>query len=53
MDIKDRAHLSLAKQLIECKFNVKVIMIEFEDGSGKSFNFITQANPTKKQHIRL
>lgn len=45
------AHLDIARQLIEMKHNVKVTSIEFEDGSGKSFNITTQC--CKKLHIRL
>jgi hypothetical protein len=48
-----KAHLEIAKQLIELKYNVKVISIEFEDGSGRSFNIVAQHNPAKKIHIRL
>jgi hypothetical protein len=47
-----RAHLDLAKQLIELKHNVKITSIEFEDGSGKSFN-ITTSGWTQKQYVRL
>lgn len=46
-------HLEIARQLIELKFGVKVTSIEFEDGSGRSFNVTTSTNPLKKQHIRL
>ena len=34
-------HLDIARQLIEMKHNVKITSIEFEDGSGKSFNITT------------
>jgi hypothetical protein len=47
-----RAHLDLARQLIELKHNVKITSIEFEDGSGKSFN-ITTSGWAQKQHVRL
>ena len=47
-----RAHLDIARQLIEMKHNVKITSIEFEDGSGKSFN-ITTTGWEPKQHIRL
>jgi len=47
------AHLDLAKQLIELKFKVKVITIDFEDGSGKKFIVTTTDNPLKKRFIRL
>ena len=46
------AHLDIARQLIEMKHNVKITSIEFEDGSGKSFN-ITTSGWEPKQHIRL
>jgi hypothetical protein len=49
----EKSHLEIAKQLIELKFNVKVLSIEFEDGSGRSFNIVTKSNPDKKQWIRL
>lgn len=48
-----RGHLDIARQLIELKFGVKVTSIEFEDGSGKSFNVVTTTNPLKKQYVRL
>ena len=47
-----KAHLDIAKQLIEMKHNVKITSIEFEDGSGKSFN-ITTSGWAKPQHVRL
>jgi hypothetical protein len=47
-----KAHLEIAKQLIELKHNVKITSIEFEDGSGKSFN-ITTTGWEPKQHVRL
>jgi hypothetical protein len=53
MNMMNKAHLELAKQLIELKYNVKVETIEFEDGSGKSFNVTTTINPLKKRHVRL
>jgi hypothetical protein len=49
----ERSHLEIAKELIELKFNVKVITIEFEDGSGKKFNVTTTTNPLKKQFVIL
>jgi hypothetical protein len=49
----EKNHLELAKQLIELKYSVKVISIEFEDGSGRSFNIVAAHNPLKKIHIRL
>lgn len=50
---KERAHLELAKELIELKFKVKVITIDFEDGSGKKFIVTTNINPLKKRFVRL
>jgi hypothetical protein len=47
------AHLELAKELIELKFKVKVITIDFEDGSGKKFIVTTNINPLKKRFVRL
>ena len=49
----EKSHLELAKQLIELLYVVKVISIEFEDGSGKSFNIVAAHSPLKKTHIRL
>ena len=46
------AHLDIARQLIELKYNVRITSIEFEDGSGTSFN-ITTTGWEPKQHIRL
>ena len=46
-------HLKIAKELIEKLFNVKIISIEFEDGSGRSFNVVTSTNPLKKRYVRL
>jgi hypothetical protein len=48
-----RAHLDLAKELIELKFKVKVETIEFEDGSGKKFIVTTTDNPLRKRFINL
>jgi len=48
-----KSHLAIAQQLIELKYNVVVISIEFEDGSGRSFNITTKSNPLKKQHVRV
>ena len=48
-----QAHLELAKELIELKFKVKVITIDFEDGSGKKFIVTTKSNPLKKQFVIL
>ena len=50
--VMQMAHLDIARQLIEIKHNVKITSIEFEDGSGKSFN-ITTSGWAKPQHIRL
>jgi hypothetical protein len=49
----EKSHLDIAKQLIEIKFKVKVLLIEFEDGSGKKFNITTNINPAKKRFITL
>jgi hypothetical protein len=46
------AHLDLARQLIELKYKVQVTSIEFEDGSGLSFN-ITTTGWEPRQHIFL
>ena len=48
-----RSHLDLAKELIELKFKVQIISIDFEDGSGKKFIVTTKSNPLKKQFVRL
>lgn len=48
-----KAHLQLAKELIELKFKVQVTSIEFEDGSGKNFIVTTKSNPLQKQFIKL
>ena len=50
---KERAHLELAKELIELKYKVQVTSIEFEDGSGKKFIITTKSNPLKKQFVIL
>jgi hypothetical protein len=46
------AHLDITRQLIELKYNVRITSIEFEDGSGTSFN-ITTTGWEPKQHVRL
>jgi hypothetical protein len=46
-------HLRIAKELIELKYNVKVINIEFEDGSGNKFIVTESSNPAKKRFIVL
>ena len=46
-------HLRIAKELIELKYNVKVINIEFEDGSGNKFIVTETSNPLKKRFIVL
>ena len=48
-----RSHLDLAKELIELKFKVKIISIDFEDGSGKKFIVTTTDNPLKKRFVKL
>ena len=52
-NIMTKAHLDIARQLIELKYNVVITSIEFEDGSGLSFNITTQSAPHKKQHVRV
>jgi hypothetical protein len=47
------AHLQLAKELIELKFKIEVLTIDFEDGSGLKFIVTTKSNPIKKQFVRL
>lgn len=51
--VMKKGHLEIARQLIELKFKVKVISIEFEDGSGRCFIITTSTNPLKKQFVRL
>lgn len=51
--ILSEALLSVAKELIELKFKVKVIDIQFEDGSGKKFIITTLTSPLKKQFVSL
>ena len=46
-------HLRIAKMLIELRFKVEVISIEFEDGAGNKFLVTTKSNPLKKQFIVL
>ena len=53
LSVLERSHLDLAKQLIELKYKVQVISIQFEDGSGKKFIVTTKSNPLQKQFIRL
>ncbi len=53
LSLQERAHLDLAKELIELKFKVKINTIDFEDGSGKKFIVTTATNPLKKQFVRL
>ena len=53
LSVQERAHLNLAKELIELKFKVKVETIEFEDGSGKKFIVTTTDNPLRKRFINL
>lgn len=48
-----QSHLDLAKELIELKFKVNIISIDFEDGSGKKFIVTTKDNPLKKRFVRL
>jgi len=53
LSVLERAHLDLAKELIELKFKVKVETIDFEDGSGKKFIVTTTDNPLRKRFIKL
>ena len=53
VDIMEQSHLAIAKELIELKWNVKVITIEFEDGSGRKFIVTDDINPAKKQFVML
>jgi len=53
ISILEKSHLELAKELIELKYKVKVITIDFEDGSGKKFIVTTTNNPFKKQFVKL
>ena len=52
MNMKEN-HLRIAKELLEARFNVKIISIEFEDGSGNKFIVTTANNPTKRQFVVL
>ena len=53
LSVMERNHLKLAKELIELKFKVKVILINFEDGSGNKFIVTTTRNPLMKQFVVL
>ena len=53
VDIMEQSHLAIAKELIELKWNVKVITIEFEDGSGKKFIVTDDSDPAKKRFVML
>jgi hypothetical protein len=53
LSVQERAHLDLAKELIELKFKVKINTIDFEDGSGKKFIVTTTDNPLRKRFINL
>jgi|688.fasta_scaffold359262_2 hypothetical protein len=46
-------HLRIAKELIELKYNIQVLNIEFEDGSGNKFIVTESSNPAKKRFIVL
>ena len=52
-NIMEQSHLAIAKELIELKWNVKVITIEFEDGSGKKFIVTDDSDPAKKRFVML
>jgi hypothetical protein len=45
-------NLTQAIQMIERQYNKTVSMIEYEDGSGRSFNVMFMGE-TKKRHLRL
>jgi hypothetical protein len=45
--------LKLAKELIEIKFNVDILYIEFGEELGKKFNIITKDNPFETIVIKL
>ena len=47
------AHLEIAKQFIEKLWRVRILSIEFEDGSGRKFNIVTSTNPAKKQFVAI
>jgi hypothetical protein len=53
VDIMEQSHLAIAKELIELKWNVKVVTIEFEDGSGKKFIVTDDFEPAKKRFVML
>ena len=53
VDIMEQSHLAIAKELIELKWNVKVVTIEFEDGSGRKFIVTDDINPSKKRFVML
>lgn len=53
LSVLEKAHLEIAKELIELKYKVKVISIEFEDGSGKKFIVTTSNNPLKKEFVKF
>ena len=53
VDIMEQSHLAIAKELIELKWNVKVITIKFEDGSGRKFIVTDNTNPAKKRFVML
>jgi len=52
-NIMEQSHLAIAKELIELKWNVKVVTIEFEDGSGRKFIVTDDTNPAKKRFVML
>lgn len=49
----EQAHLAIAKELIELKWNIKVTSIMFEDGSGRKFIITDDSNPIKQRYICL
>ncbi len=53
LSLREAALLDTAKELIELKYQVKIINIQFEDGSGRRYIITTTSNPLKKQYVRL
>ena len=45
--------LRIAKKCIELEYQVEIISIDLEDGSGNKFIVVTKSNPLKKQFITL
>jgi hypothetical protein len=49
----EQSLLRIAKKCIELEYQVEIISIDFEDGSGNKFIVVTKSNPLKKQFITL